>query len=114
MLGLAHTTSFTEPLPPSAKPHPAQVPSSGTSKPRKFMGQEQGQPSPGWGARESWAAPQLGRPAALHPGPQTCVPGGWLPDGQPSLPALAVSAKFDAITTKPLYFLQTTSPFVIS
>ena len=44
------------------------------------------------------------------PSPQTHTPGGWLPAGQPGLPTLAVSAKLDAITTKPLLFLTNNFP----
>lgn len=46
--------------------------------------------------------------------PQTGDPGSLLCDGQLDLPALVVSAKLRAITTKPLYFLQTIFPFAIS
>lgn len=45
---------------------------------------------------------------------QTCRPGDCLPDRQLGLPALVVIAELDAITTKPLYFLQTIFPFAIS
>lgn len=42
------------------------------------------------------------------------APSRRLCDGQLGLPALVVSAKLRAITTKPLDFLQTIFPFAIS
>lgn len=46
--------------------------------------------------------------------PQTGAPSSRLCDRQLGLPALVVSAKLSAITTKPLYFLKTIFPFAIS
>lgn len=48
------------------------------------------------------------------PSPLTGAPSSRLCDGQLGLPALVVSAKLRAITTKPLDFLQTIFPFAIS